>query len=83
MRKLEPGERLVHSLRTVAGQGIEPAAFATGLAAAVRIARQAGETDQGFRDVLTDHCGLDSQADAELLALVESQRDALPTARPA
>lgn len=76
MRKLEPGERLVHSLRTVAGQGIEPTAFATGLAAAVRIARQAGETDQGFRDVLTDHCGLDSQADADLIALVEAHGSA-------
>ena len=77
MRKLDPGERLVYSLRTVANQGIEPAAYATGLAAAVRMARGAGETDLEFRSILTDHCGLDSRADADLIALVEAQDAAL------
>ena len=77
MRKLEPHERLVYSLRTVAGRGVEPAGYATGLAAAVRIARETGETELGFREVLTEHCGLDIRSDAALVALVEAQDAAL------
>ncbi|MHC4480383.1 MAG: mannitol dehydrogenase family protein [Planctomycetota bacterium] len=77
MRKLEPWERLVYGLRTVAEQGVEPVAFATGLAAAAVAARRMGETDLDFRAVLTEHCGFDAHADAELIALIESRRSAL------
>jgi mannitol-1-phosphate/altronate dehydrogenase len=77
MRKLEPGERLVYSLRTVANQGVEPSGYAMGLAAAVRIAGETGETALDFRSLLTDHCGLDSRADADLIALVEARDAAL------
>ncbi|MFO8009033.1 MAG: hypothetical protein R6V05_15010 [Candidatus Brocadiia bacterium] len=77
MRKLQPRERLVYSLRTVAEQGVEPRVYAMAVAAAVTIARAEGETDLPFRRVLTQHCGLDPQADAELLALIEGRREAL------
>ncbi len=70
MRKLQPWERLVYSLRTVAAEGILPEAYAQGLAAAVLVARSAGETDMGFDEVLTGHCHLDPEADGDLLALV-------------
>lgn len=77
MRKLEPDERLVYSVRTVREQGIEPVAFAAGLAAAVLVARRSGETDLDFRDVLTQHCGFDADRDAELLSLIEGRRASL------
>lgn len=76
LRKLAPTERLVYSLRTVARQGIEPVCFATGIAAAVAVAQQTGETDLEFDQVLTSHCGLDPERDADLLALVRSKRRA-------
>ncbi len=81
VRKLQPWERLIYSLRTVAGQGIEPRAYATGVAAAVMIARRERETALSFGDVLTEHCGLEPEADAELLSLIESRRDALAEGR--
>ncbi len=74
MRKLEPWERLVYSVRTVAEQGVEPRAFALGLAAAILVARRSGETDLGFDEVLAVHCGFDAASEAGLLALVEDQR---------
>ncbi len=77
MRKLEPSERLVYSVRTVAAQGIKPEAFATGLAAAVIVAQRTGETELDFREVLTTHCAFDPDRDAGLLALVEARRAAL------
>ena len=82
MRKLEPGERIVYGLRTVAARGVEPVAFATGLAAAVRIARETGQTHQGLREVLAGHCGLAPDRDAELAALVEAQDAALARSGP-
>ena len=74
MRKLGPSERLAYSLRTVAEHGARPEVLATGLAAAVVIAQRTGETDMSFDAVLARHCGFDPQADAELIALVESRR---------
>jgi len=74
MRKLLPWERLVYSVRTIVAQGILPQAYATGLAAAVVVARRTGETEMGFEEVLTEHCGLDPDADAELLELVRRRR---------
>lgn len=71
MRKLAPDERLVYSVRTVAEQDVTPAGYAKGLAAAVVLARREGETELDFRDVLTQHCGFDSEADARLIALIE------------
>jgi len=76
MRKLEPWERLVYGVRTVAEQGIEPGLYATGLAAAVLLARASGETDLGFREVLTGPCGFDPAKDAGLISLIESRRRA-------
>jgi len=73
MRKLAPTERLVYSVRTVAEQGIEPRAFATGLAAAIRIARQEGETGLSFDEVLAVICGFDVEEEADLLTLIEEQ----------
>lgn len=81
MRKLQPGERLVYSVRTVREQGIEPVAFAAGLAAAVLVARRSGETDLDFREVLTEHCAFDAEADADLLSLIESRRASLDEER--
>jgi mannitol-1-phosphate/altronate dehydrogenase len=69
MRKLQPWERLVHSVRTVSEQGIEPAAFATGLAAAVEVARRTGETRMGFGEVLAEWCKFDREKDEGLLRL--------------
>ncbi len=77
MRKLDPWERLVYSVRTVAEQGVEPEAFAVGLAAAVTVAQRGGETDMEFREVLTLHCGFDDEDDADLLRLVEDGRSLL------
>ncbi len=77
IRKLQPWERLVYSLRTVAEQGGTPTAYAAGLAAAVTVARQSGETELSFADVLADVCAFDPEADAELIDLVEERRDAL------
>jgi mannitol-1-phosphate 5-dehydrogenase len=74
MRKLEPSERLVYNLRTVAEQGIEPHAFATGLAAAIAVARRTGQTHLDPRDFLTAHCGLDPRKEADLIGLVLSKR---------
>ncbi len=78
MRKLQPWERLVHSVRTVSAQGIEPRSFATGLAAAVQVARRNGETEMGFEEVLTGWCKLDPEKDEGLLDLIRAQRKALP-----
>lgn len=80
MRKLEPWERLVYSVRTVIAQGVEPTAFATGLAAAVLVAQRTGETDLDFRAVLTEHCGFHPAGDEALLRLIEGARGALPQA---
>jgi len=77
MRKLAPWERLVYSVRTVAAQGIEPMAFATGLAAAIIVARRAGETTLSFDAVLVEHCRFDPVAEGHLLRLVEDRRKAL------
>jgi len=73
MRKLAPTERLVYGVRTVAEQGIEPRAFATGLAAAVVVARRIGETELSFDEVLDVTCGFDAAEDGELLALIREQ----------
>ncbi len=70
MRKLQPWERLVHSVRTVSEQGIEPTSFATGLAAAVEVARRTGETEMGFEEVLTEWCRFDRDKDEGLLRLL-------------
>jgi mannitol-1-phosphate/altronate dehydrogenase len=75
MRKLEPRERLVYSLRTVADQGIEPRVYAGGVAAAVLVAQRTGETDMEFREFLTAHCGFVPSRDGPLLSLIESRRD--------
>jgi hypothetical protein len=75
MRKLQPWERLVGSVRTVAAEGIRPVLYATGLAAAVIMARRAGETDLSFREVLTRHCELDESSEEALISLVEQRRD--------
>jgi mannitol-1-phosphate/altronate dehydrogenase len=77
MRKLQPWERLIHSLRTVSEQGLEPEAYATGTAAAVLIAGRSGETQLDFRSVLVEHCGLDPDADGGLIALIEARREGL------
>lgn len=77
VRKLQPWERLVHSVRTVAAHGARPEGYATGLAAAVKIARQSGETELDFEDVLTEICGFDPAEDDELMDLIEARRDAL------
>ena len=74
MRKLHPRERLISGLRGIAGQGIEPALYATGVAAAIMAARAGGETDMDLRQVLTDHCGLNQVTDADLIELVEQRR---------
>jgi len=76
MRKLEPNERLVYSVRTVAAQGLVPAAYARGLAAAVATARRNGETSLGLREVLTAHCGFDPDQDGGLIELVERAPEA-------
>lgn len=76
-RKLAPSERLVYSVRTVADQGIEPVAFATGLAAAILVAQRSGGTDVDFQEVLTAHCGFDPQKDYDLLTLIETCRASL------
>jgi mannitol-1-phosphate/altronate dehydrogenase len=75
MRKLQPWERLVYSVRTIAKQGVVPEAYATGLAAAVVVARRTGETEMEFDRVLTDHCGLEPARDDELLELVGRCRE--------
>jgi mannitol-1-phosphate/altronate dehydrogenase len=77
MRKLEPWERLVYSMRAVAAQGIEPTVFATGVAAAVLVAQRSGATRMSFAAVLTEHCGLDTGAEADLIDLVERCRSTL------
>jgi len=81
MRKLEPWERMVYGVRSVAQQGIQPQVYATGLAAGVVVARRQGETDMPFRDVLTRHCGLDEVEEADLIALIERNRRALEGGR--
>jgi len=77
MRKLQPWERLVHSVRTVSEQGIEPVAFATGLAAAVEVAIRTGETELTFEEVLTDWCTFDPDCEADLLRLIRGCRKPL------
>jgi mannitol-1-phosphate/altronate dehydrogenase len=77
MRKLQPWERLVYSIRAVAEQGIEPVCFATGLAGAVFVGQRSGETEQEFREVLTEHCGFDPSGDARLIDLITARRDAV------
>ena len=73
MRKLEPWERMVYGVRSVAQQGIQPQVYATGLAAGVIVARRQGETDMSFREVLTRHCGLSEEKEADLIALVQEK----------
>ena len=75
MRKLQPWERLVYSVRTVSRQGIEPAAFATGLAAAVEVALRTGETKMSFDEVLAGWCKFDPDLEAPLIRLVVSRRE--------
>ena len=77
MRKLQPWERLVYSVRTVSRQGIEPVAFATGLAAAVEVALRTGETKLSFEEVLTGWCKFDPEAEAGLIRLVLRCRERL------
>jgi len=77
MRKLEPWERLVYSVRTVGAQGMEPKAFALGLAAAVLVAQRTAQTDLTFEDVLTRHCRFDPTREGHLLALVTTSREAI------
>jgi mannitol-1-phosphate/altronate dehydrogenase len=74
MRKLQPHERIVHATRTVAGQGVEPRTYALGLAAAVELAIQSGETDRDFDTVLAEHCGIEPEADRQLFGLVQAAR---------
>jgi mannitol-1-phosphate/altronate dehydrogenase len=74
MRKLQPWERLVGSLRTVARQGIEPVMFATGIAAAILVGRRREETQMDFHSILTQHCDLDEESEAELIELCEKRR---------
>lgn len=74
MRKLEPWERLVSGVRAIAAQGIVPEVYMTGLAAAIVVARGAGETSLGFRHVLTEHCGLREDDEAGLISLAEQRR---------
>jgi len=74
MRKLEPWERLVYGLRTVAQQGIEPEVFAGTVAAAAEIAVRTGATELDFDRILTEHCRLDAREDAHLLTLVRAAR---------
>jgi len=73
MRKLEPWERLVGGLRTIAGQGIEPRIYAVGLAGAVLVAQREGETDMALGEVLTRHCELDAQGESDLISLIEDR----------
>jgi hypothetical protein len=77
MRKLEPWERLVYGVRTVAEHGIEPAAVGAGLAAAVIVARRTGATELDFEGVLVQHCGFEPDADAELLSLLVARGERL------
>jgi len=74
IRKLEPWERLVGGVRTIAGQGLVPEIYATGLTAAIVVARRRGETELGFRDVLTRHCGLREDTEADLIELAQRRR---------
>ena len=77
MRKLQPWERMVYGVRSVAQQGIQPQVYATGLAAGIMVARRQGETDLSFREVLIRHCGLDEGQEADLLALVQEKHGSL------
>jgi mannitol-1-phosphate/altronate dehydrogenase len=77
MRKLQPHERIVYALRTVFAQGVEPRTYARGLAAAIELAIQRGETDMDFDSVLADHCGIAPDSDPELYGLVQTARGAL------
>lgn len=77
MRKLEPWERMVYSLRSVAQQGIVPEMYATGLAAGILVAVREGETNLSFHEVLTSHCALDEEQERDLIALVERKREFL------
>ena len=79
MRKLEPDERLIYSLRTIAAQGITPELYATAVAAAITVARASGETELSFREVLTHHCMLDEKSESGLIALIESKQQFLET----
>lgn len=74
MRKLQPWERLVYSVRTVAELRGRPVSYAAGLAAAVIIARRTGQTELEFREVLTDFCGFSEDSDSQLIAMIESAR---------
>jgi mannitol-1-phosphate 5-dehydrogenase len=73
MRKLEPWERLISGLRGIAGQGIEPVFYATGVAAAIATAASTGATPLDVRRVLTDHCKLDARKESHLIELVEAR----------
>lgn len=74
MRKLEPGERMVYGIRTVASQGIRPELYARGLAAGILAAQRLGETALSFRQVLTAHCKLNPARESDLIALIEEKR---------
>ncbi len=77
MRKLQPWERMVYSVRTIAGQGVRPENAATGLAAGIEVAQRQGETDASFDEVLTDHCGFSEDEDADLIELITEKRGEL------
>jgi len=77
MRKLEPWERMVCGLRTVAQQGIRPEIYALGLAAGIMVAQMQQETELSFDEVLTRHCGLRQSDEADLIALAREKREAL------
>lgn len=77
MRKLQPWERVVYSVRTMAEQGVRPTNAAMGLAAGIEVARQRGETELSFREVLTEHCGFSVDEDADLIDLVTEKRQEL------
>ena len=75
MRKLLPWERLVTGVRTIAGQGLTPRIYATGVAAAIVTAQGAGETELSCHDVLAQHCGLRPGDEGDLIDLVRERRE--------
>jgi mannitol-1-phosphate/altronate dehydrogenase len=77
MRKLQPHERIVHATRTIVAQGIEPRTYARGLAAAIDLAIESGQTDKDFDGVLAEHCGISPDDDTGLCALVQEAREEL------
>ncbi len=74
MRKLQPGERLVEGVRMIAAQGLSPQLYATGLVAAIAVARRTRATELSFHEVLRRHCGLREDEEADLIELAEDRR---------